>query len=178
MGGNLLLSTTINMIPQLRITLPVLLRLAPLVTSSMSLWYCVDQYTFFRAFTVPSNREKGSAILPGYWNAIFTPAVGAIFALYSATIAGAWANRYWGGSQDLDGWYNLGILFSVGHFLFVPLVAPKIKAMQEDRSKGKENWKHMEAWLRVHVTRSLLVDLPGWLCFVAAAMSALEVVET
>lgn len=150
-----------------------LLRIAPVVSTSMSLWYCVDQYTFFNNFIIPPIREKGNQILPLYWKHFLSTGLTCIFSLYGLSIGFGVANLYQGANPSR--YYSLGVAFSAAHFLFVPLVAPKIEAMSNGKDTD-QNWDQQRRWLNVHAIRSVLVDLPGWACFLAAASQSLVVV--
>jgi len=149
----------------------LLLRIAPLMSATASLWYDVDQYVFFNNFIVPPNREKGSAILPGYWKTFLGPGLVGIFGLHGISIIGGAVNSYLGHSQ----WYGIGAALSLTHFVFVPAVAPHIRALIDDESKG-QSWKDMEKWLRVHTVRSVLVDTPAWFCYLMGVMAAVRTI--
>lgn len=152
-----------------------LLRLTPTITSSFSLWYCVDQYLFFNNFTTPANRQKGSEVLPQYWKSLLGPGLTVIFSLYGITIGSAVANLYVGPAASSSRFYGMGACFAAAHFAFVPLVSGIIKAIVEDDSKG-QSWKDQKKWLKVHAIRSVVVDLPGWLCFLTAALQLVTVI--
>ena len=147
-----------------------LLRVAPVVSTSMSLWFCVDQYTFFKNFITPPVREKGNQILPLYWKHFLSKGLTSIFGLYGLSIGFGIANLYKGANPSRL--YAVGAAFSAAHFLFVPFVAPKIQAMSEGKDTD-QNWDQQRKWLNVHAIRSLFVDLPGWVCFLAAASQSL-----
>lgn len=149
-----------------------LLRVAPLVSSSFSLWYCVDQHLFFNNFIVPENRAKGSALLPSYWRSFLTPGLACIFSLYGVSIGTAAANLYLAPGSSST-WYATGAGFAMAHFLFVPMVSKLIKAIVDDESKG-QSWKEQQKWLRVHAVRSVMVDFPGWLCFLTAVLQSVK----
>jgi hypothetical protein len=152
-----------------------LLRLTPTISSSFSLWYCVDQYLFLANFTSPANRLKGSEILPQYWRSFLRPGLTVIFSLYGTTIGSAIANLYLGPPTSSSRLYTIGTCFAAAHFAFAPLVSGLIKAIVEDESKG-QSWKSQKKWLRIHAIRSVVVDLPGWVCFLMAALQSVTVV--
>ncbi|TPX10186.1 uncharacterized protein E0L32_001383 [Thyridium curvatum] len=151
-----------------------LLRVAPLVTSTCSLWYCVDQDLFLGQFVKPHNREKGKEILPGYWKTFLSPGLAVIFGLYGASLGAGVANAL-RGRPAVSRFYAIGAAFTAAHFLFVPLVMPKIQGMVDDEPKGQA-CEHQQGWLKVHRIRSLVVDLPGWLCFLAAALESVKAI--
>lgn len=83
----------------------------------------------------------------------------------------------------------LGTAFAVGHFTFAPVVVPVIDAMccvydvdTGKETKGKKNSEIVlrekdersielqKRWNQVHLTRTLLVDLPAMLCFATLAL--------
>ena len=150
-----------------------LLRIAPVVSTSMSLWFCVDQYTFYRGLIVPPVREKGNQVLPIFWKTWLPQGLTYIFGLYGLSIGFGIANLYQGTTPSRL--YAIGAAFSASHFLFVPFVAPKIQAMSEG-ADSDQNWVQQRKWLKVHAIRSLFVDLPGWLCFLAAATQSLTAI--
>lgn len=74
-------------------------------------------------------------------------------------------------------------MFTLGHFVFAPLIAPVIKKIlnardaQETLSNDGEVrveearvTQDLRAWLNIHVTRMLVADVPGWACFLVAAV--------
>jgi hypothetical protein len=55
---------------------------------------------------------------------------------------------------------KLVLLFTFGHFVFVPWIMPLVKGIKEDRWKGQFR-TDLQLWLNVHAARSLTTDLPG-----------------
>ena len=160
------------------IDLLTILRLAPLVTSTGSLWFCVDQSLFLGCLVPYHNRAEHVSTIPAYWRSFFKPGLGIIFIMYGLTALAAVANLYSSslvfslGVTDTTRWYKLGLAFTLAHFAFVPSVAPLITRMIED-STG-ESWRYQVKWLKIHAIRTMLVDLPGWLCYFAAALTSLR----
>ncbi|KAL1899189.1 hypothetical protein Sste5346_003111 [Sporothrix stenoceras] len=73
--------------------------------------------------------------------------------------------------------YTAGLVFSVGHMLFGPRALDLMetigslgeKANRPDSEKKQHNNLHLlSTWLQLHLTRTFLADVPGWLCFTAA----------
>ncbi|KAL1877332.1 hypothetical protein VTK73DRAFT_8785 [Phialemonium thermophilum] len=154
----------------------VLLRVAPVISSSFSLWHCVSQHLFLNNLIVPEHRNKGNDILPSYWRTFFQPGLGVIFSLYGLSAGFALANLYSANSPGaVSRWYKFGVLFTAAHFTFVPAVAKVIKSIVDGDGK-EDTWKFQKKWLKIHAVRSVLVDFSGWLCFLAAATESLTVV--
>jgi hypothetical protein len=154
----------------------VLLRTAPLITSTCTLWYSFDQDFFNNLFLHPNHRTRSNEILPSYFGAFFGPGTARVLGLLALTLTGGGYNILAGrsgsgGSASLP-WYTAGTVLCASHLLFVPAVAPKIQAIVEDASKGSST-KDLEGWLSVHRIRTWTVDLASWVCF-AVAISIVE----
>lgn len=157
-----------------------LLRLAPVISSSFSLWFCVDQHLFLSTLITPENKERGAKILPVYFSHFFKHGLVNIFVLYGTSIVTGLANASGVAHNPFDETpstrlYAVGAALSIAHFLFVPLIAPIIKAIVQD-TQGDKTVENMKAWLRIHAARSVVVDLPAWLFFVSAAVKSLQAV--
>ncbi|KAM0331710.1 hypothetical protein ACHAQA_003389 [Verticillium albo-atrum] len=154
-----------------------LLRVAPLVASSFSVWYSWDQYMFLNIFLRAEHRQQANAILPTYFSAFFKPGLGLILGLYSLSIGTGVANAVSSacGPQSAP-LYLAGVVFSVAHFTFVPWVKNHVYNIANDKG-ATGSVDELRKWLTVHSIRSLLVDIPGWLCFALAASNAVQVVR-
>jgi hypothetical protein len=154
----------------------VLLRTAPLITSTCSLWYSLDQDFFLKNFLHPDHRTRSNEIVPSYFNVFFVPGTIRVLGLLAMTMTGGGYNilarRSGSGSSTSLRWYTAGTLLAASHLLFVPAVAPKIQAMVEDSSKGRST-DDLEGWLNVNRIRTWTVDFAAWACF-AIAMSIVE----
>ncbi|KAJ5542613.1 hypothetical protein N7535_005036 [Penicillium sp. DV-2018c] len=154
-----------------------LLRTAPLITSTCTLWYSLDQDMFLNIFLHPDHRARSNLILPSFYNVFFRPGLVRVLGLLALTLTGGGYNiltqRKSGlGSSASLSWYTAGTLLAASHLLFVPAVAPKIQAIVEDASQGSST-KDLEGWLTIHRVRTWTVDLASWACF-AVAMSIVE----
>jgi hypothetical protein len=118
----------------------VLLRIAPLITSSASLSYCWAQNVFISIFSRPRNREKSNALLPTYIEDWFYGYTGQLIATYTTTILTASANLYYHRQvlalSDSAKWYAAGAIFSAAHCAFVPAVAWKLTTIINNEAKG------------------------------------------
>ncbi|KAJ5825653.1 hypothetical protein N7474_002791 [Penicillium riverlandense] len=155
----------------------MLLRTAPLITSTCTLWYSLDQDFFLNIFLHPDHRTRSNEFLPSYFRAFFGYGTMRVLGLLALTLTGGgyniWTDRRSGlGSPASLPWYTAGTLFAASHLLFVPAVAPKIQAVAEDTSKGSST-KDLEGWLTIHRMRTWTVDLAAWACFVVG-MSIVE----
>jgi hypothetical protein len=157
---------------------PVLvLRVAPLITSSATLSYCWAQNVFISIFTRPRNREKSNALLPTYIEDWFYGYTGRLIATYTTTILTAGANLYYhrqalavSGSAK---WYAAGAIFGAAHFAFVPAVAWKFAAIINNETRGN-SVKVLDEWLWVHRFRSLTVDMLSWGCILIGVLRSMK----
>lgn len=150
-----------------------LLRIAPLVTSSAAVWFCYDQHMYFGTFLHHDVRPKANDVLPAFWNAHIGRGLASIVGVYSLSCATGLANalskvkiRPAPGAR----WYLAGACFSAAHFLFGPWVAELIRAMVYDGNAVESQAK----WLRVHLARTFIVDIPGWFCFGLAVLHSVH----
>lgn len=155
----------------------VLLRVAPLITSSASLSYCWAQNVFISIFTRSRNREKSNALLPTYIEDWFYGYTGQLIATYTTTILTASANLYYQrqvlDASDSAKWYAAGALFSAAHFAFVPAVAWKFTSIINNETKGN-SVKVLDEWLRVHRLRTLTVDMLSWGCILIGVLRSVK----
>ena len=57
--------------------------------------------------------------------------------------------------------------------MFVPWIVPLVKGIREDRWRGEFS-RDLRIWLDVHAVRSLITDLPGWICFLITVLHAVH----
>jgi len=153
-----------------------LLRTAPLVTSTCTLWYSLDQDFFLNIFLHPDHRTHSNEFLPSYFRVFFGPGTLRVLGILALTLTGGGYNILVGRRSGLGGsasmpWYTAGTLFAASHLLFVPAVAPKIQAIVEDTSRGSST-KDLKSWLNIHRLRTWTVDLASWACFAVAVSIA------
>ncbi|KAI9709929.1 MAG: hypothetical protein M1820_003007 [Bogoriella megaspora] len=85
---------------------------------------------------------------------------------------------------DIAAWYFYGALSALGHFAFVPFVAPRIRRVRDFvERKGKDakedeirtvNEREVRGWLVVHAVRTAMVDLVAVVCFVRGLLGILK----
>lgn len=156
----------------------VLLRTAPLLGTTASLWYTVDQLCVLRVFTFPEHRAKSNEILPSWFKTWFTGSgITSIIVLNTLTLSTATANLLINRSAltELNSarWYGAGLAFTLAHFAFVPAIMWSVKAIVDNSSDG-ESTHDLDAWLAVHKVRMSTVDLLGWASFLVAVMKTLK----
>lgn len=148
------------------------LAIAPLISSTCTLWYAFDQHHFLRIFTSPTNRPKSDLILPTYFKEFFAAALPRVVGLLGLTFWTSIGNYYWRydslvANRSLR-WYVAGASLAASHLLFVPLVAPRIRAIvEDDRSKGTPT-DVLDEWLNIHLWRTWTVDVAAWACLAVA----------
>lgn len=169
----------------------VLLRAAPLVSSTCTLLYASDQDFFLGLLNRPGTREHSRRLLRPYFTAFFRRGVVFVVGCLAATTWSSIANlcvrrpalRARG---PLAWWYAAGAVLSAGHLLFVPFVAPHIKAITSMDAAAEEDGDgagsgsgsdrdpnaSLDEWLAVNRIRMWTVDFAAWVaCIVAAAGS-------
>lgn len=150
-----------------------LLRTAPLVTSTCTLWYSFDQDFFLDVFLHPDHRSRSNDLLPSYFRVFFRRGVVRVLGLLALTLSSGGYNiltdRQPGvGNQRSLLWYTAGTVMAASHLLFVPPIATRVQAVVEDQSQGQST-RDLERWLTVHRVRTWTVDLAAWACFAVGA---------
>lgn len=164
-----------------------LLRVTPLVTSTAAVMFSADQYLFLDALLAPPHRERANELVPSYYRTFFGRGIWIIMTAYPLSIATGVANAYrssgggssvaaqlssGGGNNGAARWYAAGAALALAHFAFVPSIMYKVQALYEGEGKGEGN-QNLKRWLDVHLVRSLLVDVPSWICFATACLKSL-----
>lgn len=147
-----------------------ILHLIPVVTSTVSLWFAFDQYFFLGLFLHKGVEPGAKHVLTPYWNTMIDTGLGYVVAPLIGTIASTIAILSTTSAELLRAkgsypWYIAGAVLAAGHFAFVPAVLPKIRSLSSGGLTPA-----LRQWMRVHVTRSVTVDLFCWVaCLVATA---------
>jgi hypothetical protein len=154
-----------------------LLRLFPVLSSTVTLMFAVDEHIFLGTWTRPSIRDRANVHLPawfqlwgrrGRWIILLGYPANYLSALFNLALARH--ELYAAGAAN---WYLLGLLFSLGHIAIYAKGALKLLAdIRNDVPRGNSTHT-MEAWLKMHWVRSLTTDLPAWICFIVAALKVL-----
>jgi len=153
------------------------LHLLPVLTSSATLMYAVDEHIFLGTWMHPGFRDRANSHLPawfdnwgrrGRW-----PIILGYPANYALGILNIVVARQYLDNTNAAKWYGLGLLFSVGHIaIFGRKAIGLLGDIKADRPKGNSTYS-MGVWLRMNWIRAVTTDLPAWLCFIVAALKAL-----
>lgn len=157
----------------------VALRITPLISTTCTLLYARDQDFFLRLFNHPaSHRAKSRPFLPSYWQAFFRRGiylvVGCLGATFWSSLANLYVRRPMLHARGSFGWYAAAAGLAVGHLLFVPAVAPSVKAIWNAEKEGTDANMALDEWLGVNRLRMWTVDLAAWVACVVAVTRTLE----
>ncbi|KAI3329031.1 hypothetical protein HD806DRAFT_270236 [Xylariaceae sp. AK1471] len=155
-------------------SLPVIIRLIPIISSTSSLWYAWDQYEQMTLFRKTELKPLSSQILPQYFTSFFargTPRVLGLL-LTTALSCGVILQGTLDGDNGASPWYVAGLSLATAHVAWAPFVIRLAKAIGMDAKE--KSVVHLEEWLRLHVWRSLTVDLGAWVCCTVATVKALS----
>lgn len=162
------------------------LLLTPLVSSTCSLLFAHDQDIFLRILTIPKSSELCNQILPSYIRTFFPIGLRRVVGFLAVTTWSSVGALLVAGpllrARGSYGWYRAAAFWAVAHLLYVPLVAPRLKAIMDDEENAIEDYdeddddvvqpniKQMLGWLTVNMTRMMTTDLAAWGCaFIATA---------
>ncbi|KAK6725290.1 hypothetical protein SNK04_004095 [Fusarium graminearum] len=159
--------------------LPVkLLRLFPVISSLVSLQFAYDEYFFLSCWTRRQYRAQANELLP-LWFTNWAPAgTKVVFGSFTLSLSSGLANAVtiWRGAGDqITGLsYMAGTLFAAGHLLVFGPTAIKLLAKIRRNDADAQSTESLEMWLRMHATRSFVVDLPAVVCFTIGLLNAIE----
>ncbi|EFR04776.1 hypothetical protein MGYG_07783 [Nannizzia gypsea CBS 118893] len=143
-----------------------LMRIAPLVTSTCSLWYSFDQDFLMGVFLHPDRLDQRDKLLPSSSRSFFSSGFVRVVGLLGLTLLSGGYNAFVDKpSRESLYWYTTGTLLAASHLIFVPFAAPNVQTIIEDRSQGVPT-TGLDSWLFVHRVRTWAVDLAAWTCFV------------
>lgn len=149
----------------------VALRAAPLVSSTCTLLYAWDQHHFLSILNHPDIRKLSQPLVSPYFKISFQRAVFQVVGFLAVTASTSVFNLYTGrpslNAHGSASWYIAGAILSAGHLLFVPIIAPSVKGLVEDKHEKDSN-NTLYKWLSINAIRGLTVDLAAWMaCAVA-----------
>ncbi|KAI1420995.1 hypothetical protein F5Y12DRAFT_770330 [Xylaria sp. FL1777] len=160
----------------------MILRIAPLLASTACVTYTGAEDLYLRPFGDFRSdlRAEADLVIPAYKDRWFPPSLAVIFILYPLAIGTAVTNVFVDGNLEIPRelgadqgfasyFYLAGALFSALHFAFGPRDLAIIKRMNE---KEKDNGKAMADWVRMNLVRGVMAEVPSWLCFFAAFITA------
>jgi len=127
------------------------------------------------AFLHPSLRNDpthpSGKILPHYLPAFMKPGLWGIGLTYLPATALCIANGLSGQSQEIRGLYLAGAFFSIAHFSWGPSMFAILARISDPKAAGVPNEDALESWLPPHHRRTLMVNVPAFLCIFAATLA-------
>lgn len=117
-------------------------------------------------------------VIPEWFTHFFNTGVLSVIGLNNVTLVSAALNlAYSKGLGEHKVFYQAGLALAVGHYGFVPLVAPSISALigmatrrrkgetsgSNEEEKGAVEW--IREWVGYHKVRMSTVDVLAWGCF-------------
>ncbi|XPS73976.1 hypothetical protein M3J09_006104 [Ascochyta lentis] len=158
-------------------TRQALLRVSPLIFSSASLMFSWAQDIAFKAFLHPSLRtdpgHPSGNILPRYLPAFMKPGLWGIGLTFLPSTALCIANGMSGQSREVRHLYFAGAALSIAHFCWGPSMFRILARIGDSKTAGVANENALETWLPRHHQRTLLVNVPAFLCILAATVASI-----
>lgn len=164
------------------------LLIAPLVSSTCSLFFGRDEHFFLSGLTVQPHRAGANKIIPSYFGHFFKQGVTGVIGLLGVTFWASLGAIYYAKPLLEDNgslwWYGGAASMAVAHLLFIPWIIPSVKALdaakqESDKASqddGQErNVQHLDAWLKVNFVRTVTVDLAAFVCAFIAVGKTLNV---
>ena len=156
----------------------VLLRAAPLVSSTCTLLFARDQDFFLRIFNDIEQRKLSKSILTPYFTLFFNRGVYCVLLFIGTSTSTGIANVFTQPEalhrSSSFWWYVAGAALSTSHLLYAPAIAPSIGRLMQPKPDTDEN-DTLDEWLSVNKTRGWTVDLGAWLAFTVAVAKTLHV---
>lgn len=152
-----------------------ILHLVPIITSTVSLWFAFDQYFFLGIFLRKDVEPSAKHVLTPYWNTMIGTGLGYVIAPLVGTMTSTATILHTTSTELLQEkgsyyWYITSIALAAGHFAFVPVVLPKIKALSDGGLTPA-----LRKWMHIHVTRSVTVY---FVCWVACVIASTRILST
>lgn len=155
-----------------------LLRVSPLVLSSASIMFSWAQDIVFKAFLHPSLRgdpgHPSGKMLPRYLPAFMKPGLWGIGLTFLPSTALCIANGMSGQSREVRNLYFAGAVLSIAHFCWGPSMFRILARISDAKTAGVANENAVEAWLPRHRQRTLLVNVPAFLCILTATLASMS----
>ncbi|KAF7958697.1 hypothetical protein EAE96_002231 [Botrytis aclada] len=154
-----------------------ILRLLPVITSTVLFMFAVDEHIFLGTWMAPAFRDRANIHLPNWFQLWGRRGRWVILLGYPGNYALGILNLLVARPQlkvsGAEKWYWMGLLFSVGHIAIYAKGALKLLAeIKGDIPKGNSTHS-MRAWLRMHAIRTFTTDIPALVFFVVGALKAL-----
>ncbi|KAJ2985871.1 hypothetical protein NUW58_g5305 [Xylaria curta] len=155
----------------------IFLHLLPIMSSTSSLWYAWDQYEQMTLFRTPELKSLSNQLLPKYFTSFFNRGAPRVIGLLTITASSCGAILRYSSAARMQEkgafpWYIAGLSLAISHLAWAPAVFPSVKAIEKDAKE--KNVAQLETWLRLHVWRSLTVDIGAWICCIVATVKFLS----
>ncbi|WVW80160.1 hypothetical protein I302_102137 [Kwoniella bestiolae CBS 10118] len=157
--------------------LPIpVLRLIPMISSTVSLQWAIDEYQFLSSWLPPTDPQKANDLLPQWFRSWGPKSTMVLFTSFPFSAGAGFTNLYnlrntpW----TLDGaktFYALGTALAFGHMVFGPKALGLLKKIRNGEPDGRPT-ESLGVWLKMHVFRTVVTDLPAVVCFLVAAVKA------
>ncbi|KAH8883736.1 hypothetical protein GQ53DRAFT_752776 [Thozetella sp. PMI_491] len=156
----------------------VALRVAPLVSSSCTLFFAWNQHFFLSLLNRPEDRKLTKAYIPIYFPKFFAPGTVVVLVFLTATISSSTANLYTQrAALEASGsfvWYAAGAVLAASHLLFIPAVAPHVQTIYGADEKTDVHGA-LGSWLSANFARMVTVDLLAWVACTFAVIKTVRV---
>ncbi|KAJ6581544.1 hypothetical protein B0H19DRAFT_511635 [Mycena capillaripes] len=151
-----------------------LLRLSPVISSTASLIWAYDEYSFLSSWMNPSYRTQADALLPPWFKTWAPKGTRVLFTSFPMSLIAGIANTFThrASLQTAGVFYWLGVFFTAAHFFYGPKALTLLKSIRDAQPAGRTT-ESMGEWLRMHRTRTVTTDLLAFICFTVAAVVAL-----
>ncbi|KAL1866680.1 hypothetical protein Daus18300_006624 [Diaporthe australafricana] len=145
------------------------LHLIPVVTSTVSLWFAIDQYFFLGIFLHKDIEPGTKHVLTPDWKTTIATGLGYVIAPLVVTIASTASILNITSTKLLQDkgsccWYIASAVLTAGHSTFVSAILPRIRSLSNG---GLTPARSM--WRRMHVTRTVTVDHSCWVACLGAS---------
>lgn len=137
--------------------------------------WAFDEYAFLSSWMDPSYRAQADTLLPAWFKTWLSKGTWVLITGFPMSFGAGIANTFThrAGLQTAGAlkWYWLGVAFTAAHFLYAPTAIRLLKAIQAGHPDGQTT-KSMGEWLRMHFVRTVITDLPAFVCFTIATLTA------
>ncbi|RMJ06670.1 hypothetical protein CDV36_013742 [Fusarium kuroshium] len=145
--------------------------LLPLLSTTLNVGLALGGYVTTTAFNDPN--YSGPAIA-AWFKDFFKPGFISVTTIGALTFGGGiwsfWSHRSRKDhqrSRAVSWWSLAGLGFTVLHFTFGNQV---LSIMDSILSNPDQAQPHMARWISLHITRTLVADVPAWFCYIAALL--------
>ncbi|KIW14695.1 hypothetical protein PV08_07479 [Exophiala spinifera] len=150
----------------------------PLISSSLTVFYAIIEPTIFLPFINAAKIDAPAAnkTIRLWWNDYLPAGLVTIFSIgLTGVVGGINAATHFPHYSLSRKLCFAGAAFSAGHFAYGYHISQVIKSVcDEEEEKTGRTMDHVKTWLRVHLQRTLLTDLPALACFAWVAFGPQE----